>query len=159
MDAWCTAPSPRGPFYSPKAARSGWSSIWKALVAFCPWAHRTVRCSTKQWTVHNLLPSLVKATVASHWSCGTPDSLVAYRTVWCYLLTVGWATCHSLIARSTVGWARGWHTGQSGAHRTVRWIITAAPSSFSRERPVRRTLVWAPDTVWCTTGWCNFGLP
>jgi hypothetical protein len=37
---------PRGPFYSPKAARSRWSSIWKAILAFCRVAHRTVRCTT-----------------------------------------------------------------------------------------------------------------
>jgi hypothetical protein len=32
--------APRGPFYSPKGPKSRWSSIWKALVAFCPWVHR-----------------------------------------------------------------------------------------------------------------------
>jgi hypothetical protein len=35
----------RGPFYSPKGPRSRWSSIWKALVAYCLWVHRTVRCT------------------------------------------------------------------------------------------------------------------
>jgi hypothetical protein len=34
--------APMGPFDSPKGARSHWSSIWKALVAFCPLAHRTM---------------------------------------------------------------------------------------------------------------------
>jgi hypothetical protein len=34
--------APRGPCYSPKEVRSRLNSIWKALVAFCPWAHRTV---------------------------------------------------------------------------------------------------------------------
>jgi hypothetical protein len=38
--------APMGPFYSPKGLRSRWSSIWKALVAFCPWVHRTIRCTT-----------------------------------------------------------------------------------------------------------------
>ena len=36
--------APRGPFYSPKAARSRWEQIWKAIFAFCLVAHRTVRC-------------------------------------------------------------------------------------------------------------------
>jgi hypothetical protein len=27
------------PFIAPKADRSRWSSIWKAIVAFYPWAH------------------------------------------------------------------------------------------------------------------------
>jgi hypothetical protein len=34
---------PRGSLYSPKGPRSRWISIWKALVAFCPQVHRTVR--------------------------------------------------------------------------------------------------------------------
>jgi hypothetical protein len=37
--------APRGPFYSPKGPRSRWSSIWKALVAFYPRVHWTVRCT------------------------------------------------------------------------------------------------------------------
>jgi hypothetical protein len=37
---------PRGPFYSPKGPRSRWNSIWKAILAFCRVAHRTVRCTT-----------------------------------------------------------------------------------------------------------------
>jgi hypothetical protein len=37
--------APRGPFYSPKGPRSHWRSIWKALVAFCPRVHQTVRCT------------------------------------------------------------------------------------------------------------------
>jgi hypothetical protein len=40
--------APRGPFYSPKAARSRWRSIWKAILAFCRVMHRTVRCTTGQ---------------------------------------------------------------------------------------------------------------
>jgi hypothetical protein len=40
--------APRGPFYSPKAARSRWRQIWKANLAFCRVAHRTVRCATGQ---------------------------------------------------------------------------------------------------------------
>jgi hypothetical protein len=37
--------APRGPFYSHKGPRSRWSSIWQALVAFCPRVHWTVRCT------------------------------------------------------------------------------------------------------------------
>jgi hypothetical protein len=44
-DAWCGAPCARVPFYSPKETRSRWSSIWMALVAFCPRVHRTVWCT------------------------------------------------------------------------------------------------------------------
>jgi hypothetical protein len=38
--------APRGPFYSPKAARSRWKHSRKANLAFSPVAHRTVRCTT-----------------------------------------------------------------------------------------------------------------
>jgi hypothetical protein len=37
--------APRGPFYSPKAARSRWKQSRKANLAFCRVAHRTVRCT------------------------------------------------------------------------------------------------------------------
>ena len=37
--------APRGPFYSPKAARSRWVHSRKAILAFCRLAHQTVRCT------------------------------------------------------------------------------------------------------------------
>jgi hypothetical protein len=40
--------APRGPFYSPKAARSRWRPTRKAKVAFCRVVHRTVWCTTGQ---------------------------------------------------------------------------------------------------------------
>jgi hypothetical protein len=40
--------APRGPFYSPKAARSRWKQSGKAILAFCRVAHRTVRCTPGQ---------------------------------------------------------------------------------------------------------------
>jgi hypothetical protein len=40
--------APRGPFYSPKAARSRWRHSWKSNLAFCRGAHQTVRCTTGQ---------------------------------------------------------------------------------------------------------------
>jgi hypothetical protein len=40
------------------------------------------------------------------------------------------ATRRKLIALPTVGQGRRWLTGQSGAHRTVRWFLAAAPSLF-----------------------------
>jgi hypothetical protein len=38
--------APRGPFYSPKEARSRREQSRKAILAFCRLAHRTVRCTT-----------------------------------------------------------------------------------------------------------------
>jgi hypothetical protein len=44
MLVYCSM-APRGFFYSPKGPKSRWSSIWKALIAFCPRVHQTVRCT------------------------------------------------------------------------------------------------------------------
>jgi hypothetical protein len=44
----CLLHAPRGPFYSPKAARSCWRPTRKAILAFCRLAHRTVWCTTGQ---------------------------------------------------------------------------------------------------------------
>jgi hypothetical protein len=43
--------APRGFFYSPKGPRSHWSSIWKALVAFC---HGCTRLSGAHRTLHSV---------------------------------------------------------------------------------------------------------
>jgi hypothetical protein len=44
----CLLHTPRGPFYSPKAARSRWRPTRKAKVALCRVVHRTVRCTIGQ---------------------------------------------------------------------------------------------------------------
>ena len=44
MEARVLLHTPRGPFYSPKAARSRWRQTWKVILAFC----RVVRCATGQ---------------------------------------------------------------------------------------------------------------
>jgi hypothetical protein len=136
--------APRGPFYSPKAARSRWVHSRKAILAFCRLAHRTVRCGF-----------LFFFGEADRWrfgAVGAPD------TVRCPLLTVGSATCLARIARPTVGPADRWLTGQSGAHRTVRCTpdssvnYSCTPLITSREQQVRLSQPGAPDTVRCTTG-------
>jgi hypothetical protein len=75
-----------------------------------------------------------------------------HRTVRCSHLTVGSATRHARIARSTVGVADRWLTGQSGAPPD-------SPVNFSRTPPTRPessqltiSRPGAPDTVRCTTG-------
>jgi hypothetical protein len=75
MEAWCPAPCAWGPFYGPKAARSRWSSIWKAIVAFCLWAHRTVNSVR--------FPSFSgEADRCSNRPRGTPDSPVRPGDRW-----------------------------------------------------------------------------
>jgi hypothetical protein len=109
----------RGPFYSPKTVRSRWSSIWKSIVAFYPWAHRTVRCPTGQRTMRDFLPFLAKPTVAA-------KALVPHRTVRCGLVIIGAA-------------------GSPDCPVCTVWCTPDCPMnysrdalSFSRERPVRR---------------------
>jgi hypothetical protein len=72
MEAWCCAPWPRGPFYSPKAARSCWISIWYAILAFCPLVHRTVQCTTEheQCTISFLLWRSPPLNPQSTWHTG-----------------------------------------------------------------------------------------
>jgi hypothetical protein len=60
----------------------------------------------------------------------------AHRTVRCPHQTVGPATRHARIARSTVGSADRWLTGQSGAPPDSPVIFSRTPPSISRERPV-----------------------
>jgi hypothetical protein len=61
--------APRGPFYSPKAARSRWSSIWKAILAFCRVVHHRTA------TIH------VRCAISFHIGCSRP-----------LLLGAGWRT-------------------------------------------------------------------
>jgi hypothetical protein len=121
--------APRGPFYSPKAARSRWSPIWKAIVAFCSWTHRTVRCTTRQWTMRNLLPFLAKLTVAAT----TP---LAHWTVRCGLVR------RPLIALPTVG------AGATGSPDNLVNFSRSVPN-FSREQRVRRARLPRHQTVRC----------
>jgi hypothetical protein len=140
--------APRGPFYSPKAARSRWSSIWKAILAFCRVVHRTVRCTNGHEQCLSGDRSPFFSSEADRWTFGPLGALDIVR---CDQVTVGLATCHLLIMLPTVGRGRCWLTGQSGAHRTVRWILAATLSVNSRERRVwRRGAAWALGTVRCT---------
>jgi hypothetical protein len=91
--------APRGPFYSPKVARIRLSSIWKALVAFCHWAHWTVWCTTGQWTVHDSLAFLAKPTVVA-------IGPIAHRTVRWHTEQSG-ATFWLLAEPRVTRWSRG----------------------------------------------------
>jgi hypothetical protein len=97
--------APRGPFYSPKGPRSCWSSIWKALVAFCPRVHRTVRCTpdSEQCVGTESRDWLVSVLGAPERPVRAPDCPVLH-------LTVGPRSTWQLA----VG---GGHSGLSGAPR------------------------------------------
>jgi hypothetical protein len=127
--------APSGPFYSSKAARSRWNSIWNAILAFCRVAHRTVRCTTGHEQSLSGARSPSFSGEASRLALGplgapntircTPDSPVQPTYRWPRPRVARWLRCR------TLAWA-------SLAHRTVRWIIATAPSANSRERWVRR---------------------
>jgi hypothetical protein len=134
---------PRGSFYSPKGPNSCWSSIWKALVAFCPWVHRTIRC-TPDTAQCNDYESLIGwfpllggtglsgapndywpcANVSSsRWLAGTPDYPALH------------ADCLMIYSR--------W------------WLILVESSPFSQT--VHSTILWvALDQVWCYADQSNF---
>jgi hypothetical protein len=127
--------APRGPFYSPKAARSCWKQSGKAIL--CRVAHRTVRCTTGQSgappDIHcslfgaDCFPKLAQPTVEDLEPLG-------HRTVRCPHPTVGSATRHARIARSTVGAVDRWLTGQSGAPPDSPVNFSRTLLSVSRER-------------------------
>jgi hypothetical protein len=83
----------RGPFYILKAARSRWSSIWKAILAFCRVAHRTVRCTTKHEQSLSGVRSPSFSGEADCWTfgpLGAPDTVQCTPdTVRCDQVTVG----------------------------------------------------------------------
>jgi hypothetical protein len=96
--------APRGPFYSPKAARSRSEQSRKVILAFYRLVHRTVRCRFLSYS----------GAADRCWfrAVGAPD------TVRCPLLTVGLATRHTQIAQPTIG------SPDSPVHHwTVRWFI------------------------------------
>jgi hypothetical protein len=111
--------APMSPFYSPKVARIRLNSIWKALVAWCLWAHRTVNSA---W-----FPSFSdEVDCCSHrppWHTGQSGA-----TWW----PLAKPTCRPLIARPTVG------VGAAGSPDSpVNYSRDAL--RFSRDRLVHRS--------------------
>jgi hypothetical protein len=149
--------APRGPFYSPKAARSrlrtfqeGNSCLLSTGAPDSPVHHQTLSGA-------DFFPVLAQPTVGDL-------ELLAHRTVRCPLQTVGSATRHTRIARPTVGSPDSpVHIGQSGAHRTVRWILAVRrrriPESglFTRASLAHRTLSGAPPDSPLLPDWTVFG--
>jgi hypothetical protein len=143
---------PRGPFYSPKEARSRWRPTRKVILAFCRVAHRTVRCTTG----HPLFLSGARSPFYS----GVDDRCrfmvvvhqtlyVAHRTVRCPLPTVG-AGHASPVDCATNRCAGGrWLTEQSGAppHSPVNY--SRKPPNFPESGQFTGVQPGAPDTVRC----------
>jgi hypothetical protein len=114
-----------------------------------PLARATVRCTpdspvppSDRWLCH--------ASRADYAADRWPGRLLAHRTVWCPLLTVGSTARRAWITRPTVGPADCWLTGQFGAPPDSPVIYSRTPptkpesSQFARASLVHRTLSGAP---------------
>jgi hypothetical protein len=102
--------APRGPFYSPKAARSRWEQSGKAILAFCRVVHRTVQCTTGHCPV--LIPFLFwRSRPLTIWS--------RWRTIHCPVPPSDRWLGHTSRADCA---ADRWF-GRPLAHRTVRWFL------------------------------------
>jgi hypothetical protein len=132
--------APRGPFYSPKAARSRWEQSRKAILAFCRLAHRTLSGA-------DFFPILAQPTVEDLEPLAHRTLSGAHRTVRCSHPTVGSATRHARIARPTVGAPDRVLTGQSGdaldspvnySHTLLTWF----PRAVTSPQPTHRTVRW-----------------
>jgi hypothetical protein len=149
---------PRGPFYSPKVARSRWRPTWKAKLAFCRVVHRTPPDSHCSCSVCDPLPFLAHPTVAASGPLthrtlsGAHRTLSgAHRTVRCPLPTIG--ASHASPADCADD---RWLTGQSGAPPNSPVNYSRTPLIFPRERPFHRRPAWRTGhcpvhhrTVWC----------
>jgi hypothetical protein len=119
--------APRGPFYSPKAARSHWRHSWTAILAFCRVAHRTstvhcpVRISFLKWHSRPLQN-------CSHWRTGHYPVHIGQSGA--PSRPLAGATRRAWIARPTVALAT-----VGSPDSSVNYSRT--PPTNSREWPVR----------------------
>jgi hypothetical protein len=123
----------RGPFYSPKAARSRSEQSRKAILAFCRLAHRTVRCTTGQ-SGADFFPILAQPTVEDLEPLAHRTLSGAHRTVRCPLQTVGPATRHARIPWPTVGSP---DSPVNYSRTLLTWFPRAATSPQTTHRTVR----------------------
>jgi hypothetical protein len=129
--------APRGPFYSPKVARSRWEQSRKANLAFCRLVHRTVRCTTGHcpMLISFLFWRSRPLTIWSRWHTG-------------HCSVPPWDRWPGHVSR--VDCAADRWLGRPLAHRTVRWFLAVVrrrnPESglFTRASLAHRTLSGAP---------------
>jgi hypothetical protein len=148
--AWFILHAPRGPFYSPKAARSRWEHSRKAILSFYRLAHRTVRCTTGHCPVRIsfLFWCSRPLKVWSHWRTGhcpvhTGQSGAPFRPFARPRDTRGLRG--RPLARPTIG-----SPDSPVHHRTVRWFIAVRRRSVPESGQLisaslaHRTLSGAP---------------
>jgi hypothetical protein len=136
---------PRGPFYSPKAARSRWRPTWKAKLAFCRLVHRIVRCTTGQSLSLSGARSPSFSGASDRWSLGQ----LAHRTVRCAQPTVvaGYASPADCASDRCAGDL--WLTGQSGAPPDSPVNYSCVPLRFPESSQFTAGQRGAPDIVRC----------
>jgi hypothetical protein len=151
----CLLHARRGPFYSPKAAKSRWRPIRKAKVAFCRVAHQTVWCTTGQplFMSGARSPSYsgaddrcrFVAVGASDTVRCTPDTPVPLPTI-----GAGHASPVDCAADRCAGGR--WLIGQSGAPQDSPVNYSRTPPNSPESGLFTVGQPGAPDTVRCTTG-------
>jgi hypothetical protein len=138
--------APRGPFYSPKAARSRWEHSRKAILAFCRLAHRTVRCTTGHCPVRISFLSWRNRSLAvwSRWRTGHCPVHTGQSGAPFWPLArprVARGLRDRPLARPTIG-----SPDSPVHHRTVRWFIAVRRHQDPRAGS-------SPDATW-RTGHC-----
>jgi hypothetical protein len=137
--AWYSPPCTRGPFYSPKAARSRWEQSRKAIFAFCRVAHRTgtVQCPV-QIAFLNWRSRPLK--IWSRWRTGQSGAPI--RSLARPRVTRGLRG--RPLARPIVG-----SPDSPVHHRTVQWILAVRRRRIPESGQLTR--LQPPDrTVRCT---------
>jgi hypothetical protein len=116
----------------------------------------TVHClvsatSVDRWGLELLTAEVFYLLVAS-------DSPMAHRTVRCDLTsqTVFWLLMVRLFHSRPLAKLTVVSPDSPVVHRTIRWILVDERWENPRVASSRRSPVWAPDSVRCTTGCMNF---
>jgi hypothetical protein len=132
--------APRGPFYSPKAARSRWRQPGKAILAFCRVAHRTgtVQCPVQiaflKWRSRPLK-------IWSRWRTGQSGAPI-------------WPLAQPRVTRGLRG--RPLALSTVGSPDSLV-IFSRTPPTNSRERPVDQKPAWrtghSPVHPDCAESW------
>jgi hypothetical protein len=115
-----------GSFYSPKGPRSHLIFIWKALVAFCPRVHRTVRCTSN--SAQSAIPyNRPRRPLSQPLGPLVVEHIGLSGGAFRPLAQQTWPPCGHRWMRPLV---RG-RVACRLAHRTVWWILASMPGSFS----------------------------
>jgi hypothetical protein len=125
------------PFIAPRQLGAVGSNLGRQFLPSVGWrtgqsgAPPDILCSLSG---ADCFPKLVQPTVEDLEPLAHQTLSGAYRTVRCPLLTIGAATRHARIERSTVGAVDRWLTGQSGASVDSPVNFSRTLLTVSRER-------------------------